>query len=44
MLLRSNNEKDHTVLQEIIDATPVPAMPDGKSEGHKSETVFEPAE
>jgi MoxR-like ATPase len=41
MLLRSNNEKDHSILQEIIDATPVPAMPDGKGERQKTETVLE---
>lgn len=44
MLLRSNNDKDHSVLQEIIEATPVPAMPDGKGEGQKTESVLELAE
>jgi MoxR-like ATPase len=44
MLLRSNNEKDHTILQEIIDATAVPAMPGAKHDSQKTETVFELAE
>jgi MoxR-like ATPase len=44
MLLRSNNEKDHSILQEIIDATPVPAMPGAKGESQKTESVFELAE
>jgi MoxR-like ATPase len=44
MLLRSNNEKDHTVLQEIVDATPVPAMPGAKRDNQKTEAVYELAE
>jgi MoxR-like ATPase len=44
MLLRSSNDKDHSVLQEIIDATPVPAMPDAKGERQKAETILELAE
>lgn len=44
MLLRSNSEKDHTILPEIIDAIPVPAMPDGTGGGRKAESVLELAE
>ncbi|MCG7983683.1 MAG: MoxR family ATPase [Candidatus Thiodiazotropha lotti] len=44
MLLRSNNAKDHAILQEILDTTPVPAMPDGKGESQKTEAVLELAE
>ncbi|MET0062433.1 MAG: MoxR family ATPase [Candidatus Thiodiazotropha endolucinida] len=44
MLLRSNNDNDRDLLQEIIDATPVPAMPESKSDNHTTETVLELAE
>ncbi|MBT3016518.1 MAG: MoxR family ATPase [Candidatus Thiodiazotropha endolucinida] len=44
MLLRSNNDNDRDLLQEIIDATPVPAMPESKSDNPTTETVLELAE
>ncbi|MEW8236464.1 MAG: MoxR family ATPase [Candidatus Thiodiazotropha endolucinida] len=44
MLLRSNNDNDRNLLQEIIDATPVPAMPESKGDNHTTETVLELAE
>jgi MoxR-like ATPase len=44
MLLRSNNDKDHSILKEIIDATPVPAMPGRKRGDIKTENVLELAE
>ncbi|MBW9273991.1 MAG: MoxR family ATPase [Candidatus Thiodiazotropha sp. (ex. Lucinisca nassula)] len=44
MLLRSNNDNDRNLLQEIIDATPVPAMPEIKGDNHTTETVLELAE
>ncbi|MEW8692111.1 MAG: MoxR family ATPase [Candidatus Thiodiazotropha endolucinida] len=44
MLLRSNNDNDRNLLQEIIDATPVPAMPESKRDNHATETVLELAE
>jgi MoxR-like ATPase len=44
MLLRSNSDSDGKLLAEIIDATPVPAMPGSGSENRKTESVFELAE
>ncbi len=44
MLLRSNSDSDGKLLAEIIDATPVPAMPGSTSESRKTESVFELAE
>lgn len=44
MLLRSNSDNDKNLLQEIVDTTPVPAMPDSRSDKPKTETVLELAE
>ncbi|MES9969959.1 MAG: MoxR family ATPase [Candidatus Thiodiazotropha sp.] len=44
MLLRSNNDNDKNLLQEIVDTTPVPAMPDNRGGDRKTETVLELAE
>jgi MoxR-like ATPase len=44
MLLRSNNDNDKNLLQEIVDTTPVPAMPGSRDEVKKTESVFELAE
>ncbi|MEW8607232.1 MAG: MoxR family ATPase [Candidatus Thiodiazotropha sp.] len=44
MLLRSNSDNDEKLLQEIVDATPVPAMPGREEKKQNSESVFELAE
>jgi MoxR-like ATPase len=41
MLLRSNEDKDYTILHEIVDTTPVPAMPGGKDSKKKMESALE---
>jgi MoxR-like ATPase len=44
MLLRSNNDNDHSILKEIVDAIPVPAMPNVKEASNKTDAVLELAE
>ncbi|MBT2969679.1 MAG: MoxR family ATPase [Candidatus Thiodiazotropha sp. (ex Ctena orbiculata)] len=44
MLLRSNNDSDDQLLHEIVDATPVPAMPGSEEKKQNRESVFELAE
>ncbi|MES9991485.1 MAG: MoxR family ATPase [Candidatus Thiodiazotropha sp.] len=44
MLLRSNSDSDEKLLQEILDATPVPAMPGTEQKQQKRESVFELAD
>ncbi|MEW8508245.1 MAG: MoxR family ATPase [Candidatus Thiodiazotropha sp.] len=44
MLLKSNSDSDEMLLQEILDAIPVPAMPGIKENKERRESVFELAE